>query len=161
VLAYVLLGLAQVIGLLMIPFGAPGVWLMIAALAAFGWWTGFALVGPIPILLLAVVALAAELAALTLSSGTFDERFRRRVAFSGFFGGGAGAAIGIPLPLPGSLFGAFFGALIGSLLGTLGARAVQTEGSGCAAIGGLLVATSMRTAAGFAVAASTFFMLSR
>ena len=157
-LAHLLLGVAQAIGLLMIPFGAPGVWLQLAALAAFGWWTDFAVVGPIPILILVILALAAELAALALSSKSLDAKLRRRVGLSGFAGGGAGAAIGIPVPLLGSMFGALVGALVGSTLGTLGARA---ERSGCGALGGLLVATSLKTAAGFAVAAFTFFMLLR
>ena len=154
-LAYLLLVLAQVIGLLMIPFGAPGVWLQIAALGAYGWWTEFAMFGPIPLFVLVIVAVAAELASLVLSSKSLDTQLRRRVGFTGLAGAGAGAAIGIPVPLLGSLFGALLGAFVGSILGTLGPR---VERSGCGALGGLLVATSLKAAAGFAAAVFTLFI---
>jgi hypothetical protein len=159
VVAYVLLGLAQVTGLLMIPFGAPGVWVQLAALLGFAWWTDFAVIGVIPILILTIVALAAELAALALSgSKAFETKIRRRVGFAGLAGGGAGAAVGVPLPVLGSVFGALLGAFVGSPVGTFGTR---VQRSSYAAMGGLLIATALKTAAGLAVAIFVSLVLLR
>jgi hypothetical protein len=158
VLAYVLLAVAQTVGLLLILFGAPGLWLQLVALGLFGWWTGFIEFGPIPVLIMVTLALCAELVKLLAIRKQIDKGVRRRVALAGLAGGGAGAAMGSPLPLLGSMFGAFIGAFTGSIIGIIGAR---PAGENRAALGGLVIATTMRTAAGIVIAVFTLLVLLR
>jgi hypothetical protein len=150
VLAYLLLGVAQAAGLALIPFGAPGLWVQLAALALFGWWTDFAVFGPVPLGILLVVALAAELIEAPLARGRMGAGARRRLGFGGLAGGAAGAGAGVFFPLLGSMFGALLGALAGSLLSSFRLR---PPGIGRGAFGGQVVAMATRTAAGIVIAA--------
>jgi uncharacterized protein len=156
VLAYLLLGIAQLVGLLMIPFGGPGVWVQLAALGVFGWWTEFGIIGTAPLLVLLLVALTAELIEPPLAGGRIDRPVRRRLGGAGLIGSIVGASVGFPLPLLGSLFGAFVGAIVGTSFGVLGAK---TPGSGCATIGAQVLAMATRTAAGVVVAVFTLVSL--
>jgi hypothetical protein len=158
VLAYVLLAVAQAIGLLLIPFGVPGIWLQLAALGLFGWWTRFSEIGAIPIGILVTLALGAELVKLLAMRGRVDDRVRRRVGLGGLAGSGFGAVIGSPLPLLGSMFGTFIGALVGTVVGVISAGSTaDSRGS----LLGLVLAMTMKTAAGVVVAVFTLLILLR
>jgi len=156
VIAYLLLGIAQVVGLVMIPFGFPGVWIQVAAIAGYAWWTEFALVGPIPVLILASLALMSEIAAMIFAESRSDTKARRRVGLAALLGGGAGALVGYPLPLLGSLFGGSLGAVLGSFMGVIGVRLDNPGGPSRA---GMMIAATARTAAGLAAAIFTIFIL--
>jgi uncharacterized protein len=119
-MAYALLVLAQIVGLLLIPFGLPGTWLQVAALVAFGWATDFSTVGAGVIVFVIVLALAAELLDFWLGA-KFARRFGggRRAEWGAILGGIAGALVGLPVPLVGSVVGAFAGAFVGATVAEL------------------------------------------
>jgi hypothetical protein len=158
VLAYLLLALAQTLGVLAIPFGAPGLWLQVAALWLFGWWTEFGVVGPVPLIILLFVALAAELAELPLVGGRLPRAARRRPGLAAVGGAVVGAVIGEFVPLVGSLFGALAGAFVGAFLGVLGGGRPRQAGAN---VVGLVLAISLKTAASVVIAVFTLITLVR
>lgn len=154
--AYLLLAIAQVAGILLIPFGLPGLWLQIGSLALFAWWTGFATVGLLPVGVVIVLGLVAEWLEFALG-GRYARRFGggKRAAWGAILGGVAGALIGVPLPIVGSIIGAFAGAFVGAALGELstGRGAHGALRAGWGALLGRLVATALKVGIGVAVAA--------
>jgi uncharacterized protein YqgC (DUF456 family) len=123
VLAWGLLALAEVAGIVLVPLGLPGMWLQLAALAAFGWLTKFHTVGWTSIAVVAALALLGEVLEWTLG-----KRFARRYGGSGraewgaIVGGIAGAMVAIPIPIIGSVIGAFLGSFAGAALFELAGR---------------------------------------
>lgn len=151
-----LLVLAQVAGLLLIPFGLPGIWLQVVALGAFAWATGFQDVSLITVLFAAALAALAEVAEFVLG-GRYAERYggSRRAAWGAILGGLAGAILGVPIPIVGSVIGAFVGSFVGAAALEMTNR---TEWRGAVRVGwgafiGRLVATAVKSGLGVAVLA--------
>jgi uncharacterized protein len=115
--AYLLLVLVQLLGLVLIVFGLPGLWIEVAAFVGYAWLTDFRTVGALAIAVVVGLALLAELAELVLG-GRFARRFGggRRAAWGAIIGGMAGAVIGLPVPLVGSVVGAMVGSFAGAFL---------------------------------------------
>lgn len=157
-MAYSLLALAEVAGLLLIPFGLPGLWVQVAALAGFAWYTGFATVGPVPIVACVVLAGAAEWLEFSLG-GRYARRYGggRRAAWGAILGGVAGAILGVPVPVVGSvvgsLVGSFAGAMLAELAGTRGREVGAAVRTGWGALLGRVVATAVKAGIGVLVAA--------
>lgn len=155
-MAYALLALAQVAGLLLIPFGLPGTWLQVLGLVAFAALTDFSVVGAVPIAIVAVLALLGEVIEFALG-GRYARKYggSRRAAWGAILGGLVGAFVGVPIFLVGSVIGAFVGAFAGAALLELtrspDARAALRVGWG--AFVGRLVATAAKSAIGVAIAA--------
>lgn len=149
-LAYLLLGVAQVIGLSMIPVGLPGVWLQLATVALFGWWTGFGEVGIIPLLILTAVALTAEVTNLAVAGNRGDPDVRRRIGLAALAGGLVCSVAGYWYPVVGSMFGAIVGAFLGGAIGLIRTR---RSGGAHTGAGAMLLGTTMKVAAGIVVAA--------
>lgn len=109
--------LIMLAGLAMIPFGLPGLWLMIGVVAygvfigEVSWWVVAILV------LFGIVAEALEFFAVKV----FSDRYGgSRKAFWGAIAGGiVGAFIGTPVPLVGSVIGALLGTFAGATLVTM------------------------------------------
>lgn len=154
-MAYLLLALAQVVGLVLIPFGLPGLWLQVGALALFAWATDFATVGAFPIGVVLFLALVAEIAEFLLA-GRFAQRYGggRRAALGAILGGIAGAVLGVPVPLLGSVIGAMIGSFVGAALLelTAGKGASPALRAGWGAFLGRVVATAMKGGLGVVVA---------
>ncbi len=157
-LAYLLLALAQTLGVLAIPFGAPGLWLQVAALGLYGWWTEFTTFGTVPLVLLFFVALAAELAELPLVGGRIPRSVRRRPGLAAVAGATAGAVLGEFFPLLGSMFGALAGALVGAFLGALAWGSQKQAGGNLI---GLVLAISLKAAAAVGIAVFSLITLAR
>ncbi|HSU12635.1 DUF456 domain-containing protein [Longimicrobium sp.] len=114
-MAFALLALAQVVGLLLVPLGLPGTWLQVAAIGVFAYvtrwgasgWTVFGVA-----LLLAIVAEVIEF----VLGGRFARKYggSRRAGWGAILGGLIGAFVGIPIPVIGSVIGAFIGAFVGA-----------------------------------------------
>lgn len=155
-LAHLLLGVAQVAGLLLIPFTSIGIWLQLGSLLLYSWWSGFQPVGAIPLVILVALGLSTAIAEVPVRGGPRAEDSRRRMGFAGVLGGALGAAAGVPFPLLGSMFGALLGAAIATLLAAL---MVSSEGGGCATLGGQVFATTLRTAAGVVIAVFTLLTI--
>jgi uncharacterized protein len=148
-MAFALLALAQVAGLLLVPFGLPGTWLQVAAVGAYAWamhwragWWIFALV-----LAVAIVAEVVEFAI----GGRYARKYggSRRAAWGAILGGLVGAFAGLPIPVIGSVVGAFLGAFVGAAALEL-TKNSEMRGAlrvGWGAFIGRIVAVAMKAAA--------------
>lgn len=116
-MAYLLLVLVQLAGLCLIVFGLPGLWVQVAALIGYAWYTGYATIGAVALAVVIGLAVLAELAELVLG-GRFARRYGggRRAAVGAVLGGMVGAVVGLPIPLLGSVFGAMLGSFSGAFL---------------------------------------------
>ena len=108
--------LVMVAGLLMIPLGLPGLWLLGAVLFGVALWGRiswtFALIG-------VVAAGLAELGEFLVLRSLGKKYGASRKAFWGaVLGGMAGLFVGVPIPLVGSLLTAFLGTFVGAGLVT-------------------------------------------
>lgn len=160
-MAISLLILAQIAGLLLIPFGLPGIWLQVVALGAFAWATGFREVGWVPLAVVVVLAVVAEVAEFTLG-GKYAARYggSKRAAWGAILGGLVGAVLGVPVPIVGSVIGAFVGSFLGAALlemtNSKDWRNPELRGAvrvGWGAFLGRLVATAVKSGIGVAVGA--------
>lgn len=141
-------------GLLVIPLGGPGLWIMMAAVVAavllgapVGWGTVLALA------LVAAVAELVEYLAVKLASGRYGGSNR---AFWGAIAGGiVGGIVGTPVPVVGSLVGL----LVGTFGGAVAAAWLDSRDAGDAvrvgwgAVLGRAAAAAAKTAAGLAILA--------
>jgi hypothetical protein len=155
-MAYALLVLAQVAGLLLIPFGLPGTWLQVLGLVGHAALTDFTTVGAVPLVLVVALAAVGEVVEFVLG-GRYAKKYggSTRAAWGAILGGLVGAFVGVPVFLVGSVIGAFVGAFAGAALMELtrspDARAALRVGWG--AFVGRLVATAAKSAIGVAIAA--------
>ena len=154
-MAYALLALGQIAGLLMVPLGLPGTWLQVIAIGAYayatdwrtGWWVfGIAL----------LMAAAAEVVEFIMG-GRFARKYggSKRAAWGAILGGLVGAVIGTPVPVIGSVIGAFVGAFLGAAALELTAKS-ELRGAvrvGWGAFLGRLAAAAMKSAVGVLIAA--------
>lgn len=111
-----LLVLALLAGLLMVPFGLPGLWFMVAAIVVFAAVTGFTQIGLATIAVVLVLAAVAEGLEAWLGF-RFTKRFggSSRAGWGAIAGGLVGAFVGTPVPLIGNVVGAFVGSFIGAV----------------------------------------------
>lgn len=154
-MGYLLLALSQVIGLLLIPFGLPGLWVQVGGLIVYAWLTGFTTVGAATMIGVLVLAAAAELAEFLLGA-RYARRYGggRRAAWGAILGGIVGALAGVPVPIIGSVIGAFLGSFAGAALLELttarGASPALRAGWG--ALVGRTIATVLKVGVGISVA---------
>ncbi len=139
-------------GLFLIPLGIPGLWLMIAVLAA-----AILLGAPVAwttLLGLAVLAGVAELTEYLAVKFASDRYGGSNRAFWGAIGGGIiGAVVGTPVPVVGSLVGILIGTFAGAVLvAWLESRdAGGAVRVGWGAVVGRAAATAVKTAAGLVI----------
>ena len=115
--AAVLLIVCCIAGLLLLPFGLPGLWVMVLGVLAFGWLTDFRTITTGLIIVVVGLAVAGEVLEAWLGF-RFAQRYggSRRAGWGALAGGLAGAVIGVPVPLVGSVIGGFVGAFAGAAL---------------------------------------------
>ncbi|CAN5187980.1 hypothetical protein BH24GEM2_BH24GEM2_19000 [soil metagenome] len=158
--AYLLLAAAQIIGILLIPLGLPGLWIQVGALALYAWQTDFATMGAIPIVVVVVLGLAAEALEFGLG-GRYARRYGggRRAAWGAILGGIVGAIMGVPVPIIGSVIGAFVGSFVGAALLelTTGRGANPALRAGWGALLGRIAATALKVGIGIAIAVVALF----
>ena len=132
-----LLIVALVVGLLLIPFGLPGLWLMVGAALVYSNVEPRRL-GLVTIIGIAVLALVAEVLEFALS-GRYAKRYggSRRAGWGAILGGMVGAIVGVPIPVIGSVIGAFAGAFAGALLAEL-SRGAEVRSATRVATGALI-----------------------
>ncbi len=113
-LGVVLLLLAGLAGLVLIPFGLPGLWVIVLGILGYGWLTDFRTLSAGFLVLVIVLALVGELVEAWVGF-----RFAQRYGGSsraGWGAGLAGAIVGVPIPVIGSVIGGFVGAFAGAAL---------------------------------------------
>lgn len=148
----ILLLLAVVIGgLIMIPLGLPGIWLMVLAGLVHSVAVTPPTIGTVTLVAIFVLAAVAEWLEFSVSR-KYTTRYggSSRAAWGAILGGIAGAMLGIPIPVIGSVIGAFAGSFAGALLGEYsvardGARATQAAKG---ALIGRAVATALKSVTG-------------
>jgi uncharacterized protein len=160
VLAIVILSIALVVGLLLIPLGLPGLWVMVGGILAYGWLTSFRSAG------VAIIAIVLGLAALgEVIESWIGFRFAKRYGGSSRSGWGAligglvGAVIGVPIAVIGSVIGAFLGSFIGAALFEYSYSrhtGVATR-AGWGAVVGRAAAAAAKTALGVVIAVIGIF----
>ena len=164
VLPTVLLLACCVAGLLLIPLGLPGLWLMVLGVLGYGWLTAFRSVGIGVMALVVGLALLGEVIEWWLGF-RFAERYggSRRAGWGALVGGLVGAAIGVPVPIVGSVIGAFVGSFAGAALFeyTRSARAGVAVRAGWGAVLGRAAAAAMKIALGLAIAVVAVFVALR
>jgi uncharacterized protein YqgC (DUF456 family) len=162
--AFLLLVISSLAGLLLIPFGLPGLWVMVLGVLAYGWLTGFqAVTGGIVALVLALAVLGEVIEAW------LGFRFARRYGGSSRAGWGAlaggliGAVVGVPVPLIGSVIGGFVGAFAGAALFeyTRARKTGAAAGAGWGAVLGRAAAAAVKMALGVVIAVSAVIVALR
>jgi uncharacterized protein len=146
--------LVVLFSLVLIPFGLPGLWLMIVSAlihallyaGSIGWGT---LIG------VTVLAIVAEVLEFTLA-GKYTKKYggSSRATWGAIIGGFVGAVVGVPVPVIGSIIGAFVGTFAGALIAELSRGTTSRDAARAAkgALVGRVVAAAMKMAFGIAIA---------
>jgi uncharacterized protein len=158
--AVLLLVLILLAGLMLIPFGLPGLWLMLLGAVGFGWLTDFRTVSGITIAVLFVLAIVGEIVEAWLGF-RFAQRYggSRRAGWGALIGGLTGAIVGVPVPLIGSVIGGFVGAFAGAALFEY-SKVRQTSaaaGAGWGAVLGRAAAAAVKMALGVVIAVTALY----
>jgi uncharacterized protein YqgC (DUF456 family) len=157
----VLLLLALFVGLALIPFGLPGLWVMIGAALLYSW-AEPGRIGAPTLLGLTALAIVAEILEF-LAAGKYARKYggSRRAAWGAIIGGIVGAIVGVPVPIIGSVIGAFAGSFAGALVAemTLGSRMGPATRVATGALIGRAVATALKVAIGVALIAWVVLVL--
>ena len=154
-----LLAAVMLLGLIMIPFGLPGTWIIAAATL------GYQLLVPgsismFTVIAVIVLALIGELLEFSLTA-KYTKKYggSRRASWGAIIGGMIGAFIGVPVPIVGPVLGAFAGAFAGAFIGEF-SRAGEGGTATRVATGALIgraVAAAMKIGIGVAMAAWVLF----
>lgn len=159
-MALILLAIVLLASLIMIPFGLPGLWVMLGAAVIYAYTGGGAAISTATLVLVGLLAVVAEVIEYVLSA-RYVRLYggSRRGAWGAIIGGTIGAIMGVPIPIIGSLVGAFAGSFVGALIAELGAGAGKRDASRAAfgALVGRAVAAAMKVAVGLGIAVWIFF----
>jgi uncharacterized protein YqgC (DUF456 family) len=151
----VILILAFVVGLVLIPLGLPGLWLMIVALVGYAALGRFEQVGWTTLAAVVVLGVVAEAAEAWLGF-RFARKYggSNRAGWGAFLGGLVGAVMGTPVPVVGNVVGAFVGAFVGAVVlqHSPGTEVKQTLGAGWGAVLGRASGAAIKIAIAFAIA---------
>jgi len=155
-----LLGVSSILGLVLVPLGLPGLWVMVAGVVGYGWLTDFRSVGVATIVAVVGLAFLGEIIEAWLGF-RFARTFgvSRRSAWGALVGGIVGAVMGVPVPIVGSVIGAFVGSFAGAALfeyslSRAPATAVQ---AGWGAVVGRATAAAAKIALGVVIAVLGLF----
>src|SRR5258705_12181706 len=102
-----LLGVCTILGLVLVPLGLPGLWVMVAGVVGYGWLTDFRSVGVATIAVVLGLAFLGEILEWWLGfrlARTFGGS--RRSAWGALLGGLSGGRRGVPVPVVGGGVGA-------------------------------------------------------
>src|SRR4051794_24171105 len=104
------LAAASVIGLLLIPFGLPGLWVILFGIIGYGWITNFRTLSTGFLVLAIALALLGEVLESWVGF-RFAKRYggSSRAGWGALVGGLVGAVVGVPIPVIGSVSGGFVG----------------------------------------------------
>ncbi len=159
-----ILVISSVAGLLLIPLGLPGLWVMVLGMVGYGWLTDFQTLGPGMIGLAVALALLGEVVEAWLGFG-FTRRYggSSRAGWGALLGGLVGAVVGVPVPLIGSVIGGFIGAFVGAALFeyTRVRHTGAAAGAGWGAVLGRAAAAAAKMALGVVIAVAALFVALR
>ncbi len=143
------------VGLVLIPFGLPGLWLMVLAILGYAALGGFDRIGWTTVALVTFLAALAEVAEAWLGF-RLARRYgaSSRAGWGALLGGLLGALVGTPVPIVGSVIGAFLGAFLGAIAleHRRGAETRRTLAAGWGAVLGRAAGAAIKVGVGLAVA---------
>ncbi len=153
-----ILALVLFSGLLLVPLGLPGIWLIVGAVALYNPLTGTDAVGTVTIVGILLLATVAEVIEFTLAA-RYTKQYggSKRAGWGAIVGGMVGAIVGVPIPVIGSVIGAFVGSFAGALVAEW-SRGTKTGPATRVATGALLgrvMATAAKVAIGMVMAVWT------
>ena len=158
-MSLLILGAVMFLGLLMVPFGLPGTWIIAAAALGYQ----ILVPGTISMFTIVVVfglAVVGEVLEFTLSA-KYTKKYggSRRASWGAIIGGIVGAFVGVPVPIVGPLIGAFAGAFVGAFVGeySRGSEGGTATRAATGAVVGRAVAAAMKVGIGIAMAAWILF----
>ncbi|MBI4503744.1 MAG: DUF456 domain-containing protein [Gemmatimonadetes bacterium] len=155
VLAIAALVLSDLAGLLLVPLGLPGLWVMVVGFLIYAAATEFRTAGLASIAIVVGLAFAGEIVESWLGF-RFAKRYggSSRSGWGALIGGLIGAGMGIPIPVIGSIIGAFVGAFAGAVLFeyTASRRLEVAIGAGWGAVLGRAAAAAIKIALGLVIA---------
>ena len=159
-LAITLLIAASLIGLVLIPLGLPGLWVIVLGILGHGWLTDFRTLSAGFILLVVGLALLGEVFE-TWIGFRYARRYggSSRAGWGALVGGLVGAIMGVPVPIIGSVIGGFVGAFVGAALFEY-TRVKKLEGSakaGWGAVLGRAAAAAMKMGVGVVMVVAALF----
>ena len=162
--ATVLLVAASLIGLVLIPLGLPGLWVILLGIIGYGWLTDFQTLSAGFLILAIALALLGE-----VLESWIGFRFARkyggssRAGWGALVGGLIGAIVGVPVPIVGSVVGGFVGAFAGAAVFEY-SRAWQSgvaAKAGWGAVLGRAAAAAVKMALGVVMTVSSLWMALR
>jgi uncharacterized protein len=159
-----LLVLAGFIGLVLIPFGLPGLWVIVLGVVGYGWFTNFQTMSATFMGIIIGLAIVGEIFESWIGF-RFAKRYggSSRAGWGALAGGLVGAIVGVPIPVIGSVIGGFVGAFAGAALFEY-SHARRTEGAlwaGWGAVLGRAAATGVKMALGIAMVAGSLLLALR
>jgi uncharacterized protein len=158
--AVLLLAAGILVGLALIPFGLPGLWVMVLGIVGYGWLTDFHAVSGGLMAFIIALALLGEVLESWLGF-RFARRYggSRRAGWGALLGGLIGVVVGVPVPLIGSVIGGFAGAFAGAALFeyTHARQAGAAAWAGWGAVLGRAAAAAAKMALGIVIAVSAVF----
>ena len=159
-----LLALCCLGGLVLVPLGLPGLWVMVLGVIGYGWLTSFHTVGVASIVIVVSLALLGEVLEAWLGFGV-ARRYggSSRAGWGALIGGLVGAVVGVPVPIIGSVIGAFAGSFAGAAVFEYSfSRAPDTAvRAGWGAVLGRAAAAATKIALGVVIAVVAAFAVFR
>lgn len=142
------------VSLAIIPFGLPGIWIMVVSAVGFSFFKPDS-IGWVTLSSVTFLGVVAEVLEFTLAAG-YAKKYggSSRATWGAIIGGIAGTIIGVPVPLIGSIIGAFVGSFAGAFVAELSggtSTSIATRVARGALIGSI-VASAMKFAFGIAIA---------
>jgi uncharacterized protein len=151
---------AMVVGLILIPLGLPGLWVMVGGALLYSYAVPGGGIGIWTLIALTVLAVLAEVVEFVLG-GRYARKYggSRRAGWGAILGGVAGAIVGVPVPVIGSVIGAFVGSFAGAWVAerTRGSSGGVATKVATGALIGRVVATGVKVAVGLVIAIWTMF----
>jgi len=162
--AVLLLVAASIIGLLLIPFGLPGLWVILLGIVGYGWLTDFETMSATFLIVIIGLAIMAEAFEAWIGF-RFAKRYggSSRAGWGALVGGLVGAIVGVPVPIIGSVVGGFVGAFVGAAVFeyTRARQSGVAAKAGWGAVLGRAAAAAMKMAVGIAMVAGALFVALR
>jgi uncharacterized protein YqgC (DUF456 family) len=152
VLAVTVFFVSFLMGMVLIPLGLPGLWVILLGLLGYGALTEFHTVG-LPTLILATgLAFLGEIVEWRVGFG-YAKKYggSRRAGWGALLGGLVGAVAGLPIPVVGSVVGSFLGSFAGAAVFEFTRSPGTAIGAGWGALLGRVVGTAAKTALGFVI----------
>lgn len=152
--------LVLLIGLILIPLGLPGLWLILLGVVGYGALTDFRDIGLGTLVLMTALAFVGEAIEWWIGF-KYTQRYggSRRAGWGALIGGLVGAFAGIPIPIIGSVIGSFLGSFAGAVIFEFTRSPDNALKTGWGALLGRMWATAVKTALGLAMAIIALFAI--